>query len=88
MSANPRLVPDAVLLDELSYDEAMELAYFGAKVIHPSTMAPAVGKTIPIFITSFSQRAGHTDPRASSSTFDVKGFATIEDMALLNVEDR
>jgi aspartokinase/homoserine dehydrogenase 1 len=42
MSANPRLVPDAVLLDELSYDEAMELAYFGAKVIHPATMAPAV----------------------------------------------
>ncbi len=34
----------------LSYNEAMELAYFGAKVIHPQTMAPAVGRSIPIWI--------------------------------------
>jgi aspartokinase/homoserine dehydrogenase 1 len=50
MSANPSLVPEALLLEEMSYDEAMELAYFGAKVIHPSTMAPAVQRGLPIYI--------------------------------------
>src|SRR6185312_12113166 len=43
LSADPRRVPDATIIDSLSYNEAMELAYFGAKVIHPQTMAPAVG---------------------------------------------
>ena len=42
LSADPRLVPDAKVIDSLSYNEAMELAYFGAKVIHPQTMAPAI----------------------------------------------
>src|SRR5688500_19866378 len=39
LSADPRRVPDATVIDSLSYHEAMELAYFGAKVIHPQTMA-------------------------------------------------
>ena len=50
LSADPRRVPEAVVLDEMSYDEAMELAYFGAKVLHPRTMAPAVERGIPIWI--------------------------------------
>ena len=50
LSADPRRVPDATVIDSLSYNEAMELAYFGAKVIHPQTMAPAVGRGIPIWI--------------------------------------
>src|SRR5262249_43605018 len=50
LSADPRRVPEAVLLGELSYDEAMELAYFGAKVLHPRTMAPAIADAIPIWI--------------------------------------
>ena len=50
LSADPRRVPDATVIDSLSYHEAMELAYFGAKVIHPQTMAPAVDKRIPIWI--------------------------------------
>jgi len=88
MSANPRLVPDAVLLDELSYNEAMELAYFGARVIHPSTMAPAVGRGIPIFIrnTFRPENPGTRIHVAGTSRFDVKGFATIEGVALVNVE--
>ena len=44
LSADPRRVPEAKVIDSLSYNEAMELAYFGAKVIHPQTMAPAVGE--------------------------------------------
>ena len=49
-SANPTQVQDAVLLDELSYDEASELAYFGAKVLHPKTMTPVLALQIPIWI--------------------------------------
>jgi len=88
MSANPRLVPDAVLLDELSYSEAMELAYFGARVIHPGTMAPAVARTIPIWIrnTFRPELPGTRIHVGGSSRFDVKGFATIEGVALVNVE--
>src|SRR6185369_10390897 len=50
LSADPRRVPEAVLLEELSYAEACELAYFGAKVLHPQTMAPAFARGIPIVI--------------------------------------
>ena len=50
LSADPRLVPEATVIDALSYNEAMELAYFGAKVLHPQTMAPAIRKRIPIWI--------------------------------------
>jgi aspartokinase/homoserine dehydrogenase 1 len=88
MSANPRLVPEAVTLDALSYNEAMELAYFGAKVIHPSTMAPAVDRGLPIIIRN-TFRAEHPGTRIeanAASAFDVKGLATIEGIALLNLE--
>ena len=88
MSANPRLVPDAVTLDEMSYDEAMELAYFGAKVIHPSTMAPAVQRALPIWIrNTFRPEVPGTRIHAGpSSGFAVKGLATVESIALLNLE--
>ena len=52
MSGDPRRVPEATVIEEISYSEAMELAYFGAKVIHPQTMAPAVAYDIPIRIRS------------------------------------
>ncbi len=50
LSADPKLVKNAVVLKEVGYEEAVELAYFGAKVIHPATMLPAVKKKIPIVI--------------------------------------
>ena len=49
MSADPRLVPDAQVLDEVTYAEAAELAYNGAKVLHPRTLAPLVEKKIPVW---------------------------------------
>jgi aspartate kinase len=49
MTADPRLVPDAAVLDELTYSEAAELAYNGAKVLHPRTLAPLIEKQIPIW---------------------------------------
>ena len=49
MSADPRLVPDAQVLDEITYAEAAELAYNGAKVLHPRTLAPLVERKIPVW---------------------------------------
>jgi aspartate kinase len=49
MSADPRLVPDARVLDEVTYNEAAELAYNGAKVLHPRTLAPLVERQIPVW---------------------------------------
>ncbi len=50
LTADPRVVSNPVLVPELSFDEASELAYFGAKVLHPSTILPAVAKNIPVRI--------------------------------------
>src|SRR5690349_12986061 len=88
MSANPRLVSEAVTLDTLSYEEAIELAYFGAKVIHPSTISTAVERNLPIFLRN-TFRPGHPGTRIqakSAATDQVKGLATIESVALVNVE--
>jgi aspartokinase/homoserine dehydrogenase 1 len=88
MSADPRYVPDARRLDALSYEEAMEMAYFGAGIIHPHTLAPAVDHEIPITIrnTFAPDRPGtriHLDGDGATA---VKGFSTIDDVALLNLE--
>ncbi len=50
LSADPRIVPDAIPLSGMSYREACELAYFGAKVIHPQTMTPAIARGLPILM--------------------------------------
>jgi aspartate kinase len=50
MTADPRVVKDAIVISEVSFQEASELAYFGAKVLHPLTIAPAVDKNIPVRI--------------------------------------
>lgn len=88
LSADPRRVPDAQVIDSLSYNEAMELAYFGAKVIHPQTMAPAVGREIPIWIrnTFAPDHAATLICARPASTLAVKGITTIENIALVNLE--
>jgi aspartate kinase len=50
LSADPKLVPQARLLETVTFQEASELAYFGAKVLHPSTLLPAIEKNIPVHI--------------------------------------
>jgi aspartate kinase len=50
LTADPRVVPGSRLIQQIRFDEASELAYFGAKVLHPSTIAPAVKKAIPVLI--------------------------------------
>jgi aspartate kinase len=51
-TTDPRLVPEAQSIDEISFQEASELATFGAKVLHPATLAPAMRKNIPVFVGS------------------------------------
>ncbi len=91
LSADPRRVPEAVLVGEMSYDEACELAYFGAKVLHPRTMEPAVTRGIPLRIRNTfaaskpgTRIAAPTDlgPRENP----VSGFSTFDRVALINVE--
>ncbi|MBK6598250.1 MAG: bifunctional aspartate kinase/homoserine dehydrogenase I [Proteobacteria bacterium] len=88
LSADPRRVPHAKVIDSLSYDEAMELAYFGAKVIHPQTMAPAVMRGIPIWIrnTFAPDKPGSLICAEPKSALPVKGITSIEKIALVNLE--
>ncbi|MCL5017452.1 MAG: bifunctional aspartate kinase/homoserine dehydrogenase I [Patescibacteria group bacterium] len=88
LSADPKLVKNAVVLKEVSYEEAVELAYFGAKVIHPATMLPAVKRGIPIVIkNTFNPAAVGTfvlkNPDHGSSL--VRGITSIEDISLVIV---
>lgn len=53
LSADPRWMPEAVLLPQLSYQEAAELTYYGATVIHPKTIRPLAWKKIPLYVRSF-----------------------------------
>jgi aspartate kinase len=55
LTADPRMVPGAVTLDEVSYTEAGELAFFGAKVLHPMTLRPVIEKAIPVWIRNSFQ---------------------------------
>lgn len=88
LSADPRLVPDAVCLESMSYAEALELAYFGAKVLHPRTVAPAMQAGLPIRIRNTQRPSApgtliaHDSMPAASP---VKGLSLVEDMALLEL---
>jgi aspartokinase/homoserine dehydrogenase 1 len=88
LSADPRLVPDAVCLPTLSYAEACELAYFGAKVLHPQTMAPVMQRGLPIRIrnTRDPQNMGTLISASSQATVSpVKGLSLVERLALLEL---
>lgn len=54
LNADPRLVDDTCLIDELSYSDAVELAYSGAQIIHPKTIRPLQNKNIPLYVRPFS----------------------------------
>ena len=92
LSADPRRVPEAVVLDAMSYDEACELAYFGAKVLHPRTMEPAVARDIPIRIKNTFAPDQPGSLIASPARLEglsrraVAGFSTYDGVALVNLE--
>ncbi|RXF69188.1 bifunctional aspartate kinase/homoserine dehydrogenase I [Arcticibacter tournemirensis] len=89
MTADPRMVKKAFPLNELSYIEAMELSYFGAKVIYPPTMIPAFMKKIPIVIRntfepSFPGTVISHESRPSEHS--VKGISSINEISIINLE--
>jgi aspartokinase/homoserine dehydrogenase 1 len=89
MTADPRLVKKAFSLPELTYTEAMELSYFGAKVIYPPTMIPAFLKKIPIVIkNTFEPEFPGTVIRhdCKASNLPIKGISTINNISILNLE--
>ncbi len=89
LSADPRLVPEAVSLNALSYEEACELAYFGAKVIHPQTMLPAMALGLPIHIRN-SFKPSHPGTRIATvgdcAEGPVRGLSLADQLAIVNVE--
>lgn len=90
MTADIEEVPSASIIPEISYAEATELSYFGAKVLHPLAMAPAMAKEIPICLRGINQ-IEHPGTRVSSKNENgkgrmVKGFSAIHHTALINIE--
>jgi aspartokinase/homoserine dehydrogenase 1 len=91
MTADPRVVPQARTLPEISYAEAAELSYFGAKVLHPKTILPAVERGIPLrIVNTFNPSHPGTliVAEARPSEFAVKGITSIESLSLVTVEGR
>jgi aspartate kinase len=88
MSADPRLVPDAEVLDEITYSEAAELAYAGAKVLHPRTLAPLVEKKIPVWSkNSFApEKPGTRIVPAMSVPQGTRAVASMRNVALVSLE--
>jgi aspartate kinase len=88
LTTDPKLVEGARVLDEVSFDEASELAFFGAKVIHPATMLPAVEKGIPIrVLNTFNPKAPGTRivARSERSREVVKCIALRRGVRVINI---
>jgi aspartate kinase len=90
LNADPKKFKDTVKLDRISFKEAIELAYYGASVIHPKTIKPLQNKGIPLHIKSF------IDPEASGSTIEadaendhlVPSFIVKDNQTLLSISTR
>jgi aspartokinase/homoserine dehydrogenase 1 len=87
-TADPRLVPEARTLPEISYNEAAELAYFGAKVLHPNTLRPVTAAGVPVWIrNSFAPEKPGTKITAEGMPGGggVKALTAIRDVTLVTV---
>jgi aspartate kinase len=86
MSADPRVIPDARTVPELRYDEAAELAFFGAKVVHPYTILPAIEHGIPVRVKNTgAPTADGTEIRADTPQRGIRAIASKSDIALVTV---
>jgi aspartokinase/homoserine dehydrogenase 1 len=88
LSADPRSVPSAFVLPQITYEEAMELSYFGAKVLHSAAIAPAVAKSIPLVIkNTFNPSADGTiiSRRGVDDGRPAKGITSIGDLRLITL---
>ena len=87
-TANPRVVKQAYPIPEISYEEAMELSHFGAKVLYPPTIQPSLRKEIPIRIknTFAPENLGTLICKNPKNGNEVKGISHIEDISLITLE--
>jgi len=89
LTADPQITPKAKKLKTISYKEASELAYFGAKVLHPSTIRPAVQKNIPVVVLN-SRRPNSTGTRVVAnppqSNVSVKSIANKKGITVVNIQ--
>ncbi len=88
MTADPRIIKTSYVIDEMTYEEAMELCNFGAKVIYPPTLYPVCAKGIPILIkNTFNLKAKGTIVKktVAPGTTSIKGISSIDDIALITL---
>jgi aspartokinase/homoserine dehydrogenase 1 len=89
LTADPRLVKNAFRIESISYVEAMELSHFGAKVLYPPTIRPALEKGIPIWIrNTFNPRGGGTRIAADAAggEYPIRGISSMSDITLIRVQ--
>ncbi|THU40931.1 bifunctional aspartate kinase/homoserine dehydrogenase I [Niastella caeni] len=89
MTADPRLVPNARILPHISYQEAMELSHFGAKVIYPPTIQPVMSKNIPVWIKNTFAPEDHgtlIENDVHKNGNNIRGISSISKIALLSLE--
>jgi aspartate kinase len=88
LTTDPRIVPEGHRVKSISFDEAAELAYFGAKVLHPATVAPAVEQNIPVLILN-SRRPGTQGTRITSEptpcSNPVKSISSKRGVTIVNI---
>jgi aspartokinase/homoserine dehydrogenase 1 len=89
LTADPEQVKNAFRIDEISYNEAMEISYFGARVIFPPSVKPALEKGIPIFVrNTFSPKVAGTKitSKAADGKYPIRGISSINSAALVRVQ--
>lgn len=86
-TADPRIVPDTRSISRISFEEAAEMAHFGAKVLHPMTIEPAVSKNIPVYVLNSMNPAGEGTAILQSDQIEdgVKSVSYKENILLLNI---
>src|SRR5215471_45212 len=88
LTADPRVVPDARVIPQLHVREAAELAYFGAKVLHPRALIPITGRPIPVFVRPFADPGAvgtEISGRRTLDKYPVKALSAASGQALLTV---
>jgi bifunctional aspartokinase / homoserine dehydrogenase 1 len=89
MTADPRLVTNAKIIPQISYQEAMELSHFGAKVIYPPTIQPVMNKGIPVWVkNTFAPTDNGTviQKEATQNGTSIRGISSINKIALISLE--
>ncbi len=91
LSADPKMVEEAVILDELTYEEASELSHFGAKVLHHKTLSPLLSRMIPVYIknTFAPEKAGtRIGPPHDGSLQGAKAVTSLAPVALITLRSK